>query len=242
MIAIQGTPATTPEVAHNGDDTITLNLPAGIQAGEMILIAYISQSKVLSYSSGGRVGFDLGTEGVGFVWWEATGTEGSTVDLTIDVGGSVTAGSVAVRLTGVDVTALTSFQNIVTGTTPSAATFDVDANTLTGVSTDSWIMCLWGEGASSRGIDTLDADQTLVGSQTANNHTCHLVYETGVTANSAYSTTMTGTRDFAYALLEIPAAAAGDTTAPRSITISTVGQNNIEIGPIVPGSPSVTIS
>lgn len=213
-ISILGT-ADTPETAVA--TTHEANYPASISAGELLAYFYLTgaNNRELGLTGWTNLSADAGAgEEVGVIWKIASGSETGTVTFNYNTGSSE-AGGVMIRASGHDATTPFNTGNIQCGDITSQNPFVLSAGTLTGAATSSFIIHIWGAKLATRTISTLDSDLTLIDSAVggATGYCCHVAYETGVTQNSAISTTMSDTRDYGWGLIELQAASSG-TVAP----------------------------
>lgn len=209
--AVEGTPAVTQVQASAA--TVTFNLPASIQAGEQIACYYIGDNPADFLSATGWTGYSSaagGGERVGVLLRTATGSEGSTQVFDND-DGPASYGGICVRWSGLDSSAPVNSANAQYGDNVSQNPYVQPAGVITSVATDSAIVSLWGAKVANRTISSLDADYTLIGSVTGGvtNFNLHLAYETGVSQNSAISTTMSSARDWCWGFFEMQAESGG---------------------------------
>lgn len=214
-IALQGTPVTTAQTASA--TTAVFNLPASIQAGEFLAVFYMTDEtgKTLSASGWTNNSVNLNTsnevEG-GILWKQASGSEGATETFTYSVG-SGNAWAVAARFSGVDTSDPFDGGNRNSGVEPSEDPFTLAANSITNVGADNWILLMWGDQAN-RSLTTLDAQLNSIGNVNGSATTGYCLfaaYDTGQTANPAYSNNMSDARDWGWVIYELKASGGGFT-------------------------------
>lgn len=208
-IAIVGSVATTPFDYRTSAQGQDINLPAGIQAGELLVIHGMFNVSNALISGWTREGGEYGTTGLdGWLFWKvATGSEGSTVHCTFGTSGNV--GAVAWRMTGVDTDAPVT--QYVAGANATENPFALAAATMADIVSGNWCLLGFGAANANRTVVTPDGDVTNIVNMTAGvvGGNLNVYYEEPTNGdNSAYSFTMSDTRDWRWALFEIKAAAA----------------------------------
>lgn len=208
-LALVGSAALTPQTNSSGGN-VTINLPSGITAGKLLFITGL-ESNGKSLTMTGTWNFQGGGTGPQrwFIWKITDGSEGSTVTFAINGDGSTTFQAIAQLVSGQH--ASTPVGTLVTGQEASENPYTHATNTITrtGDST-GWFVNWWGATNANRTISgSVDADQDLIGTTSSGvtDGNLHAAYEDNIgTGNAAYSTTMSGTRDWYTADIEILAA------------------------------------
>ena len=212
-LAIAGTPVGTDRTATA--TTAVINLPSSIAAGELLVVSFGTSdpARIPEHGDWTDASGTAGTARVGLVWKIASGSEGATETFTYSGPGTSQMTAVAARITGHDAT--TPFSDLANAEESSEDPFTLAADILTGLAADSFCWLVWVPGPSAvRSIVTLDADLTLVLSTDDDRQHVAMEEDPG-SGNAAYSTDMSDTRAWRYALLELhAAAAAGGLTIP----------------------------
>ena len=217
-ITIEGTVAETPPTT--GASTMTYNLPTGVQAGEILILHWVSHDQNRPHvesdtPSGWTFGFSkwlVGGEGTyhGVFWKIADGTEsGGTVEINYNGGTSIGLG-MCYRVSGVDPIQPFNVNNYSGGVQGSSvSTWTLAADSLTGITNSSSRIMLGVHSQASRTISVLDSDLTVAESMNGTSpvsYALHLMYEDSPgTGNSAYSNTMSDTRDYSHLIYELKA-------------------------------------
>lgn len=200
--ALIGTPAKTALTSGVGGATI--NLPAGITAGEGIVIAYTIDDPGKAPASAGwsdRNNNDGGADSGrtnGFLYKRASGSEGTTLAVTWSGTAAITC--IAGRFSGVVAAGDIMPQAVFVLEAAAEDPYTFAANAITSVGAAS--ICVFGFGldASQRTVVTPDAALTLVDFQvsgTPSDHTQYFYYEaTPGSGNAAYSNDMSDTRRY----------------------------------------------
>ena len=207
-------------IAHEGTSTTgrvnsatpIYDLPSGIVAGEVLIIAYYAADQgmvpsatgwsVLTVNGGGE------TAQIGILYKEATGSEGSTVDVTITSSGWTYY--VASRISGVDVDDITNSDNYNSSASAGfPATVTMAADTLTGLTSGDGCLYLMGC-ETTRTVVTQDSDLDLLGAyNNARMIQSFIDVDTGGTGNQEYVNEMSATRVYSLMLINLKQGAGG---------------------------------
>jgi len=212
-VAVAGSGVGTAYQAITAGTPDTVNLPASITSGELLILPILSADTLKNYSATGWTQDqlkDYATDRILLLLRTADGTEGSTVSVSIDAGSSgITC--VAARLSGVDTADPTpNSNNSASGTTANSATITIAANTLTGVTSGNAILVVLACEAV-RHATVVDADLTTIYQEYTATSSILVFIEPVVTAggNAQYDFTLDSARAMDYALFEIKASATG---------------------------------
>lgn len=222
MPTIQGTPVATGPTTNA--TSATINLPSGIQAGELLLVyahtSEASRSLILSgFTEFFAEGYPNGLETQGNLLYKiATGSEGATINGSFTAGGSAQASTVAWRMTGFDPDDIFNSLNFVAGEAASSDPFVLAADLLTDVAAGSDIFLVFGAQAA-RTVTSGDSDLDLVGQQNTSNLVAYVYRENAPgSSNKAYSIDMSSTYAWGWALFEVKAAPAEEDETPPTLT------------------------
>lgn len=214
--------AATPETAAGS--THDANIPSGVTSGE--LLAYFYSSTSVDRHLLTPVGWDGEFHGDGYflrtgvVFKQADGTETGTETFSYNSGTSA-AGGVMVRISGFDTADPFNSENHVAGDSGSSIDpWTLSANVITGLISDSLLIVNWGTASATRPIVELDAGLTLINSAEAgaSGYTHHCTYEPSHgSGNAAYSTDMSGSRQYSHLLAEVKAAVADGQTISGTV-------------------------
>ena len=221
-VAVEGTAVTTSDYISSADSSFVTDLPTGATAGELIFITSYMNEQNKDLTAAGwtviEVTTTTGTLGsIGYAWREVTGGNASdtTVTFTINSGSSLFK-STAVRLSGVNITSLNASQNWTDGDVGSSLTsFNIPANTLTSVDPGSAI-ALHIASEANRDVSSADGDLVTLDESASSGISLHSYVDevAGGTGNPQYDFTMSDSRHYVYALLEIPASGGSSSIAP----------------------------
>jgi len=194
--------------------THVVNLPSSIVSGELLVVGYLvaDAGRYLTVPSGwdGEYHADNATSGtIGYVYKDASGSEGSTETFTVNTGTTQVA-CVSFRVTGfATADPFNTDNNASDYHAIDTSAWPVSANVLTGVNNSDSNIILIGGAKAVRTISTQDSGQTLIASVNDGYSVHVLREETPGSGNSAYSNDMSDSRAWIAILLEIKAAAAG---------------------------------
>ena len=208
-LVLEGSAATTALTTSGTSHTI--NLPTGIQAGELIYIAGASTNRGVnglpSFPAGwqGESGASDSGESLNtFAYWiVATGSEGSSITVTTTGNAQIIA--VAARFSGAaKTTAKFSAGTSGTGNVGSSqASFNIAQDFITGLRSNSGAL-VFVAAASDKTVSSADGDLSSVGGVNNSTLSGHLYYDgnTNASGNPQYDFTMSAAADFDYRVVE----------------------------------------
>lgn len=244
-IAIEGTPAV--DGYQSAAVSFTCNLPASIQAGELLIIDAIcgDKNKWLDVSGWTTVQISHSTFSRNIIWKKAVGDEGASVTVDVMASGTADAHLSSFRMSGVDTTDPFNSNNSYDELLANTSTPTILANLLT-ITADSGILagiaC-----EASRAVSVYDADldiEVVMSAGLISNHV-YLDITEASTLNPAYDFTMSDSRAFDIDLIELMQARTvfeqiaqidvtitvqGDQPGPDAITIPQTGDVNVALG------------